>query len=61
MNSFILNLYSKFQGLRNGEEGQDLVEYALLMALISLVCIAAINNVGTVVNSVFVAISSSLA
>jgi len=49
------------QGLKNGEEGQDLVEYALLIALISLICISAINGVGTAVNSVFVAISTSLA
>ena len=31
MNNLFLNLYAKFQGLKNGEEGQDLVEYALLV------------------------------
>ena len=30
MRNTLLNLYVKFQGLKNGEEGQDLVEYALL-------------------------------
>lgn len=61
MSNFLSKLNLKFQGLKNDEEGQDLVEYALLIALISLICISAINGVGTTVNSVFVAISSSLA
>ena len=43
----------KFQGLKNGEEGQDLVEYALLVALIALVCITGVGNVATAVNTVF--------
>jgi Flp pilus assembly pilin Flp len=33
------------------ECGQDLIEYALLTAFISLIAIAAITNIGTVVNS----------
>jgi pilus assembly protein Flp/PilA len=57
----LLNLYVKFQGLKNGEEGQDLVEYALLVALIALVCITGVNNVATAINKVFSSISSSLA
>jgi len=50
----------KFQGLKNGEEGQDLVEYALLVALIALVCITGVNNVAKAVNGVFNTISGSL-
>jgi len=61
MRNSLLNLYVKFQGLKNGEEGQDLVEYALLVALIALVCITGVNNVATAVNTVFSQISSSLA
>jgi pilus assembly protein Flp/PilA len=61
MRDSLLNLYVKFQGLKNGEEGQDLVEYALLVALIALVCITGVGNVATAVNSVFNNISSSLA
>ena len=33
------------------ECGQDLIEYALLAAFISLIAIAAITNIGTVVDS----------
>ncbi len=60
MRDALLKLYVKFQGLRNSEDGQDLVEYALLVALIALVCITGVNNVATAVNSVFTNISSSL-
>jgi len=60
MNKTLTQLYLKFQGLKSGEDGQDLVEYALLVALIALVCVAGVNNVATAVNSVFTNISSSL-
>jgi len=33
------------------DKGQDLIEYALLTAFITLIAIAAITNIGTVVNS----------
>ena len=61
MSNSLLKLYVKLQGLKNGEEGQDLVEYALLVALIALVCVSGVSNVATAVNSVFNSISSSLA
>ena len=35
------------------DEGQDLIEYALLAGFISLVAIAAITGVGTGLNSVY--------
>ena len=43
------------------EEGQDLIEYALLAALIALAAITAMSNLGTQINSKFTAVSSSLA
>jgi len=61
MNNMLVSLYAKVQSLTNREEGQDLVEYALLVALIALVCIAGVNNVANAVNNVFTTISSSLA
>jgi len=60
MRDTLLKMYVKFQGLKN-DEGQDLVEYALLVALIALVCVSGVNNVATAINSVFTNISSSLA
>jgi Flp pilus assembly pilin Flp len=35
------------------ESGQDLLEYALLVALISLVAVGAITTVGTTIQTVF--------
>ena len=35
------------------ESGQDLLEYALLVALIALVAVGAVTSVGTTINSVF--------
>jgi len=61
MNDALLKLYVKLQGLQTGEEGQDLVEYSLLVALIALTCIAGVRHVATAVNGVFSNISSSLA
>ena len=43
------------------DEGQDLLEYALLVALIALVAVAAITLTGTNVNAIFVRIAAALA
>lgn len=42
------------------EEGASMVEYALLLALIAVVCIAAVTNIGTSANSVFEGIATKL-
>ena len=61
MNSMILNLTAKVQDLLNREDGQDLVEYGLLLALISTAAIASVQNVATAVNTIFTNVSTSLA
>jgi Flp pilus assembly pilin Flp len=35
------------------EEGQDLMEYGLLMALIAVLAISAVTNVGNIISTVF--------
>ena len=42
------------------DEGQDLLEYALLIALIALVCVGAITIAGTKVQAIFTSIGNSL-
>ena len=42
------------------DQGQDLIEYAILTGFIALVAVAAITSVGTAVNQVFVNIQSQL-
>jgi pilus assembly protein Flp/PilA len=47
--------------LARNDEGQDLLEYALLVALIALVCVVAITSAGTNVNTIFTRIAAALA
>ena len=46
--------------LRANEDGQDVIEYALLAGLISLVAVAIILNVGTGVNGVWQGVSGTV-
>lgn len=43
------------------DEGQDLVEYALLITFIALACIVGMQTLGTAVNDKFIDVSSTLA
>src|SRR5689334_22696819 len=56
-----MSLMNRVRQFVRGEEGQDLIEYALLVGLISLVAVAAITTSGTSVNDIFTAISGQLA
>jgi pilus assembly protein Flp/PilA len=47
------------KGLRR-EEGQDLLEYALLVALIAIVAVGAVTAAGTQVSTIFNTISGSI-
>ena len=38
---------------RNAEEGQDLLEYGLLAALIAIVALASVSTLGTTILNVF--------
>jgi len=44
---------NKIEGARRSEDGQDLLEYGLLAALIAVVAIGAVSVVGNTVNTVF--------
>jgi pilus assembly protein Flp/PilA len=43
------------------DEGQDLIEYALLAAFISLAAVLAIQQLGSSVNNVYTKVSATLA
>jgi pilus assembly protein Flp/PilA len=60
MNNMLLKLYIKFQDLKNGEEGQDLVEYALVVALIAFGATAGMTSLAGGINSAFSKISTAL-
>ena len=54
-------MFSMFQAwLATREEGQGLVEYALILVLVSIVVIAALLIIGTNVNDVFNQIGNAL-
>ena len=42
------------------ESGQDMVEYALLAAFISIVAIVTLRNIGPLVNAIYVRIQAAL-
>jgi pilus assembly protein Flp/PilA len=46
--------------LWNDEEGQDLVEYALLVVLISLVAVTSMQTLGNGISDVFVNATTNL-
>jgi len=60
MNNLLLNLFVKLQDLASREEGQDLVEYALVVALIAFGATAGMKNLATGINNAFSSISSQL-
>ena len=60
MNDMLLKLYVKFQDLKSREEGQDLVEYALVVALIAFGATAGMSALAGGINNAFKTISTSL-
>jgi pilus assembly protein Flp/PilA len=54
------NLINFVKSFSNREEGQDLLEYALLVALIALVAIGAVGLAGGSVSTIFNNIAGSL-
>ena len=53
-------MLAPFKALWADESGQDLVEYALLVALIAIVVIAALNVLGPAIGNIFNRISTNL-
>jgi len=60
MNTMLLKLYVKVQDLASREDGQDLVEYALVVALIAFGATAGMKSLATGLNSAFQGISTTL-
>ena len=60
MNDMLLKLYVKFQDLKSREEGQDLVEYALVVALIAFGATAGMGALAGGINKAFNTISTTL-
>jgi pilus assembly protein Flp/PilA len=60
MRDALLRAYIVLRNLKESEEGQDLVEYALLVCLIALAAISGVSHVASAVTKVFSNVSTSL-
>jgi pilus assembly protein Flp/PilA len=53
VNSQMLNLYWKLRSLTTRQEGQGMVEYALILVLVSIVVIVILLTMGNQIKNVF--------
>jgi pilus assembly protein Flp/PilA len=60
MQTTLLSLYSRLQTLILQEEGQDLIEYALVVALIAFAAVTSMQTLATDINATFASIGSQL-
>jgi len=55
-----MKLFNRMRALLRNDKGQDLLEYALLVALVALVCYGAVQATGTNIDTIFTNISEKL-
>ena len=60
MNDLLLKMFVRIQTLMADEEGQDLVEYALVVALVAFGAVTGMRTLTTEINKAFNTISSDL-
>jgi len=60
LNNLMAHLAVRFGELKDGDEGQGLIEYALIAVLISVVAILIMTAVGGSVTDVFQAVDNAL-
>jgi pilus assembly protein Flp/PilA len=60
MKDRLLKLSVKMQTLLMNEEGQDLIEYALVVALIAFAATLGMQTLATDINAAFIAIGKTL-
>ena len=60
MNNLYLNLYIKLQLLIDREDGQDMIEYALMVALVALGAVSGVKGLAGGIGTAFSNISVKL-
>ncbi len=60
LKNFSVRMYLAAQALRDREEGQAMVEYALILALVSVAAVAILSTIGGSVSNIFVSINTDL-
>jgi pilus assembly protein Flp/PilA len=57
---FPMRMYLAFRNLRDDQSGQAMVEYALILALVSVAAVGILSTLGGSVSSIFNKINSDL-
>jgi pilus assembly protein Flp/PilA len=60
MPNLVLALYARFQPLIRDEDGQDILEYAMLISLIALGAVAGVRTVASDLSKTFTNIGNTL-
>jgi pilus assembly protein Flp/PilA len=60
MNNMLRKVYFKIQDLLSRDEGQDVVEYALIIALIALAATAGMSTLATAIDAEFSALGTTI-
>jgi len=55
-----MKLFSTCQRLWHDDEGQDIIEYALLAVFISIIAVTTIQTIGSNVNTLYGDVSSAM-
>jgi pilus assembly protein Flp/PilA len=61
MQTKLWRLSSGLQSFLSREDGQDLIEYSLVVALIALAAVTSMQNLASDINNAFVTVGSTLA
>jgi pilus assembly protein Flp/PilA len=54
------NFMNSVKSFAKGEDGATMVEYGLMLALIAVVCIAAVTTIGTTLSGKFTAANTAI-
>jgi len=57
---FPIRMYLAARALRDREEGQAMVEYALILSMVSVGAIAILSTLGTSVSNIFNSVNNNL-
>jgi pilus assembly protein Flp/PilA len=60
LETIMASIYNAFASMRDREEGQALVEYALILALVSVVSIAALTLLGGNISNILNQVAGSV-
>jgi pilus assembly protein Flp/PilA len=60
MLTFMWEASTRLQRIRKEEDGQDLIEYALIVALIALAATAGMGTLASAINTAFTSVGTAL-